>query len=258
MFRTGNQATAQWHRGDHATQTHTHERFTLFAQNKTSTEYSLLYSAAVWLYLHLRFTLTDKSCSQSGHIICSHSGCYCPTNEWCHNSRTGHSPLPSEGQKGEKWVNSKRPHTIMLKSCVCVRARYEQEVTSPWWAYVLDAGVLMLINQLLLVNDLVTPTHRTKRRQTSANQHKSMKWKSMLVSAAGKTPVELQRACLFPDPFCFHVTALPCGYVSIMKSGEGRQSTSPGRLKCPDSTQPLKWSTVRVSQVFTHVRPRRE
>lgn len=104
----------------------------------------------------------------------------------------------------------------------------------------------------------LTLTHQTKQHQTSTNQHKWMKRKSMLVSAAGKTPVELQRACLLTGPFYFHVTALPCGYVSIMKSGEGRQSTSPGRLKCPDLTQPLKWSTVRASRMFTHVCLRRE
>jgi len=50
--------------------------------------------------------------------------------------------------------------------------------------------------------------------------------------------------------------SLPLGYVSIMKPGEGHQSTSPGRLKFPDTTEPLKWSTVWAN-VFTHVCPDR-
>ncbi len=41
--------------------------------------------------------------------------------------------------------------------------------------------------------------------------------------------------CLWNYKEILDVTAHPLGYVSIMKSGEGHQSTSPGRLKCPDS-----------------------
>lgn len=60
--------------------------------------------------------------------------------------------------------------------------------------------------------------------------------------------------CLWNYKEVLDVAALPLGYVSIMKPGEGHQSTTPGRLKFPDTTEPLKWSTVWAN-VFTHVCP---